>query len=75
MRKIAVQRIGNSLNEEYIHNDKDVMENPGFINYRDRITLDVPFIRTEIVEVFKPNHPFGERGIGDAPIILQITAV
>ena len=75
MMKIAVQRIGNSLNEENIHNSKDVMENLGFIDYRVRITLDVPFINTEIVEVFKPDHPYGERGIGEVPIIPQITAV
>ena len=70
-----MQRIGNSLNEENIHNSKDVMENLGFIDYRVRITLDVPFINTEIVEVFKPDHPYSERGIGEVPIIPQITGV
>jgi CO/xanthine dehydrogenase Mo-binding subunit len=30
--------------------------------------LDVPMIETIIVEVPNPGHPFGVRGVGEAPI-------
>ena len=70
-----MQRIGNFLNKECIHNDKNVMEISGFSNHQAEITLDMLFINNKIVQVFKPNHPIGERGIGEVSIIPQITAV
>ncbi|MEX2453864.1 MAG: xanthine dehydrogenase family protein molybdopterin-binding subunit, partial [Rhodospirillaceae bacterium] len=54
----AVQGIGAALNEEYIYNDKGVMLNPGFLDYRIPVASDVPFISTEIIEVPNPDHPY-----------------
>ena len=71
----AVQGIGMTLNEEYIYNDKGVMENPGFLDYRIPVASDVPFINTEIVEVPSPMHPYGVRGIGEVPIIPPMAAI
>ena len=71
----AVQGIGTALNEEYIYNDKGVLENPGFLDYRVPVASDVPFINTEIVEVPNPDHPYGIRGIGEVPIIPPLPAI
>ena len=71
----AVQGIGMALNEEYIYNDKGVMINPGFLDYRIPVASDVPFIHAEIVEVPNPNHPYGVRGVGEVPIIPPIAAI
>ena len=71
----AVQGIGMALNEEYIYNDKGVMENPGFLDYRVPVASDVPFINTEIIEVPNPDHPYGVRGIGEVPIIPPLAAI
>lgn len=71
----AVQGIGTALNEEYIYNDKGVLENPGFLDYRVPVASDVPFINTEIVEVPNPDHPYGVRGIGEVPIIPPLPAI
>ena len=38
-------------------------------------TLDVPMIETVIVEVPNPRHPFGLRGVGEAPIIPPLAAM
>jgi len=71
----AVQGIGTALNEEYIYNDKGVLENAGFLDYRIPVASDVPFINTEIVEVPNPDHPYGIRGIGEVPIIPPLPAI
>jgi CO/xanthine dehydrogenase Mo-binding subunit len=71
----AVQGIGLALNEEYIYNDKGVMENPGFLDYRVPVASDVPNIETVIVEVPNPNHPYGVRGVGEVSIIPPLAVI
>lgn len=71
----AVQGIGMALNEEYIYNDKGVLVNPGFLDYRVPVASDVPHINAEIVEVPNPNHPYGVRGVGEVPIIPPVAAI
>ena len=71
----AVQGIGWALNEEYIYNDKGILENPGYLDYRIPVASDVPFIDTEIVEVPNPMHPYGIRGVGEVPIIPPMAAI
>ena len=70
-----MQGIGWALNEEYIYDDKGALENPGFLDYRMPVASDLPMIETIIVEVPNPRHPFGVRGVGEAPIIPPLAAV
>ncbi len=37
--------------------------------------VDVPMIETVILEVPNPRHPFGLRGVGEAPIIPPLAAL
>jgi len=71
----AVQGIGLALNEEYIYDDKGVMINPGFLDYRIPVASDIPPIETQIVEVPNPLHPYGVRGVGEVPIIPPLGAI
>ncbi len=71
----VVQGLGWALNEEYIHDDKGVMENPGFLDYRIPVASDLPMIETIIVEVPNPKHPYGVRGVGEVGIVPPIPAV
>ena len=71
----AVQGIGWALNEEYIYNDKGVLDNPSFLDYRMPVASDVPMIDTVIVEVPNPNHPYGLRGVGEVPVVPTLAAV
>jgi len=71
----VVQGIGMALNEEYIYNQKGVMENPGFLDYRMPVASDLPMIDTVIVEVPNPKHPFGVRGVGEVGIVPPLPAV
>ena len=71
----VVQGIGWALNEEYIHDEAGVLQNPGFLDYRIPVASDLPFIDTVIVEVPNPLHPFGVRGVGEIPIVPPMPAV
>jgi CO/xanthine dehydrogenase Mo-binding subunit len=71
----AVQGIGLALNEEYIYDDKGIMINPGFLDYRMPVASDIPIIETQIIEVPNPNHPYGIRGVGEVPIIPPLAAI
>ena len=71
----AAQGIGWALNEEYIFNDKGVMENAGFLDYRIPVASDLPMIDCQIVEVPNPTHPYGVRGVGETPIVAPLAAI
>ena len=71
----AAQGIGWALSEEYIYNDKGLMENPGFLDYRCPVASDVPMIEAVLVEVPNPRHPFGARGVGEVPIVPPMAAI
>lgn len=68
----AAQGIGWALNEEYIFNDDGIMENAGFLDYRIPVASDLPMIETQIIEVPNPSHPYGVRGVGEAPIVAPL---
>ena len=71
----TVQGIGWALNEEYFYNDDGTMLNSSFLDYRMPTSLDLPMIDTVMVEVPNPRHPFGLRGVGEAPIIPPLAAL
>ena len=71
----AVQGIGWALNEEYYYNPDGEMANSSFLDYRMPTILDVPMIDTVMIEVPNPRHPFGLRGVGEAPIIPPLPAI
>ena len=71
----TVQGIGWALNEEYVYTSDGTMVNSTFLDYRMPITLDVPMIDAVIIEVPNPRHPFGLRGVGEAPIIPPLPAL
>jgi len=43
--------------------------NASLLDYRLPTSLDVPFVEAVIVEVPFPGHPYGVRGVGEAPIL------
>ena len=50
----TAQGIGWALNEEYVYDDKGMLRNAGFLDYRMPTCLDLPLIETIIVEVPNP---------------------
>ena len=71
----VAQGIGWALNEAYVYDEKGVLQNPGFLDYRVPVCSDLPMIDTVLVEVPNPGHPHGVRGVGEVPIVPPIAAV
>ena len=71
----VAQGVGWALNEEYIFDAEGRMENAGFLDYRVPVASDLPMIDTVMVEVPNPRHPFGAKGVGEAPIVPPLAAV
>jgi CO/xanthine dehydrogenase Mo-binding subunit len=71
----TVQGIGWALNEEYVYNANGSLDNASFLDYRMPTSLDVPMIDSVMVTVPNPRHPFGLRGVGEAPIIPPLSAI
>ncbi|PKB73271.1 MAG: oxidoreductase [SAR202 cluster bacterium Io17-Chloro-G7] len=71
----TVQGIGWALNEEYFYHEDGTMANSSFLDYRMPTMLDIPMVDCVITEVPNPKHPFGIRGVGEAPIIPPLAAL
>jgi CO/xanthine dehydrogenase Mo-binding subunit len=71
----AVQGIGWALNEGYVFDASGRVDNPSFLDYRMPVCSDMPMIDTVMVEVPNPAHPFGVKGVGEAPIVPPLAAV
>jgi len=65
------QGIGHTLTEDYVIDLKDGRSlNAGFVDYKMPLSLDMPTIRTILLETAPdPGGPFGAKGVGEDPII------
>jgi CO/xanthine dehydrogenase Mo-binding subunit len=70
----TVQGIGYGLMEELIHKDGMVV-NPNLADYYIPTSMDIPEIKTIIVEY--PGHlgPYGAKAIGEPPVVLPAAAI
>jgi len=71
----AVQGIGWALSEELMYDERGVLLNAGFLDYRLPVCSDLPMMDTQIIEVPNPAHPYGVRGVGETPICAPMAAV
>ncbi|MCH8280479.1 MAG: xanthine dehydrogenase family protein molybdopterin-binding subunit [Chloroflexi bacterium] len=71
----TAQGIGWALHEGYYMSDDGRMLNTSLLDYRIPTCLDLPMIDAVIVEVPNPGHPYGVRGVGEAPIVPPLAAV
>ena len=65
----AIQSIGFGLMEGYRYDEKGGMLNPNLLDYAIPTALDVPNIRTVMVEDPCEHGPYGGKGVGEPPII------
>ncbi len=65
------QGIGHTLTEDYMIDEKTGRSlNPSFVDYKMPLSMDMPPIRTVILETAPdPGGPFGAKGVGEDPII------
>lgn len=65
------QGIGHTLTEDYVVDPKTGRSlNPSFVDYKMPLAMDMPPIRTIMLETAPdPGGPYGAKGIGEDPII------
>ena len=72
----VAQGIGWALNEAYLYDARGALLNPGFLDYRMPVASDLPMIDTILIETTpNPRHPYGAKGVGEAPIVPPLAAV
>ena len=67
--------LGEALFEEVKFDNKGKIENPTLGEYRIPTALDMPNVRTIIVESDEPNGPFGAKEVGEGAIMPTIPAI
>ena len=67
--------LGEALFEEVIFDSDGRVENPTFGDYRIPTSMDMPWIKTIVVESDEPNGPFGAKEVGEGAIMPTIPAI
>jgi 4-hydroxybenzoyl-CoA reductase subunit alpha len=67
--------LGEALFEEVKFDSKGRILNPNFGEYKIPTTLDMPSVKTIIVESEEPNGPFGAKEVGEGAIMPTIPAI
>jgi CO/xanthine dehydrogenase Mo-binding subunit len=70
----TIQGLGYALMEEMIHKN-GVVVNPNLGDYYVPTSLDIPEMKTIIVEYPGPLGPFGAKAVGEPPIVLPAPAI
>jgi len=64
------QGIGHTLTEDYVVDERGRSLNAGLVDYKMPLSLDMPPIRTIMLETAPdPGGPIGAKGVGEDPII------
>jgi CO/xanthine dehydrogenase Mo-binding subunit len=72
----ATQALGYGLAEQMQFDPRTGRNtNPGFLDYKIPCALDVPNIKSVIVEVPAKDTVYGARGVGEPPIVATATAI
>ncbi len=67
--------IGEAMHEEVIFDDKGRVVNDDLAEYKMVTALDMPPVKTIIVESDEPNGPFGAKEVGEGAIMPTIPAI
>jgi xanthine dehydrogenase D subunit len=70
----TAQGLGLAVMEE-LQLREGVIANPSLTDYLIPTALDMPTVRTELVEVPEPDVPFGAKGIGESATIVATAAI
>ena len=65
----AIQSAGFGMMEEQRYDDTGKLLNPNLLDYAIPTAMDVPQVKSELVEVPCELGPYGAKGVGEPPII------
>jgi xanthine dehydrogenase molybdenum-binding subunit len=71
----VAQGIGWALYEGYAYDERGRLLNANLLDYKMPTALDVPPIEAVLLEYPYAGHPFGVRGVGEAPIVPPPAAI
>jgi CO/xanthine dehydrogenase Mo-binding subunit len=72
----ATQALGYGMAEQMLFDPQTGRHrNPGFLDYKIPCALDVPTIKSVLVEVPAKDTLYGARGVGEPPIVATATAI
>ena len=64
-----------ALTEEYNFNEKGVMLNPDFNNYKILSTVDMPELKTALIDTYEETGPFGAKSVSEISINGALPAI
>ena len=68
--------VGYALSEQLQYDKKSGrMLNDNFLDYKIPTSMDVPEMETYFVETYEPSGPFGNKALGEPPLIPQAPAI
>ena len=68
--------VGYALSEQLLYDPKTGrMLNDNFLDYKIPTSMDVPPMETHFIETYEPSGPFGNKALGEPPIIPQAPAI
>ena len=68
--------VGYAMSEQLLYDKKTGrMLNDNFLDYKIPTSMDVPPVETHFVETYEPSGPFGNKALGEPPLIPQAPAI
>ncbi|MPM73624.1 putative xanthine dehydrogenase molybdenum-binding subunit XdhA [bioreactor metagenome] len=68
--------VGYALSEQLLYDKKTGrMLNDNFLDYKIPTSMDVPPMEAHFVETYEPSGPFGNKALGEPPLIPQAPAI
>lgn len=67
--------LGYALSEEMIFDEKGKMVNNNLLDYKIPTVMDMPEMVVDFVETYEPTAPFGNKSLGEPPVIPVAPAI
>ncbi|MGI6684203.1 MAG: xanthine dehydrogenase subunit XdhA [Bacillota bacterium] len=67
--------LGYALSEQMLYSDEGRLLNGNLLDYKMPTAMDVPSLRVRFVETFDPSSPYGNKSLGEPPVIPVAGAV
>ncbi len=66
---------GYALFEQLLYDEKGRMRNSNYLDYKIPTSMDMPEMVVDFVETYEPSGPFGNKALGEPPLIPQAPAI
>ena len=67
--------LGCAMLEQVIYDEKGVLLNNNMLDYKIPTAMDLPDLQVEFVDSYEPTGPYGNKSLGESPIMVPVAAV